>query len=165
MFLLSAAFLLLQTPSIHRAVEVRPGVFVLKGGPDAEVFAAAKAAGITHVLNLRKESEGDSSADALAARGVAAEYGKCPMDREPKADELDAFRTKLKALPKGARLLLHCASGNRVSGALYAYWVLDGGLEPAQALELAKKGGLSNPATEAAVKAYVATRMPAQSKS
>lgn len=34
------------------------------------------------------------------------------------------------ALPKGARVLLHCASGNRVAGALYAYWVLNEGLKP-----------------------------------
>ena len=60
--------------------------------------------------------------------------------------------------PKGARLLLHCASGNRVAGALFAYWVLNEAMEPGKALELAKKAGLSNPATEAAVKAYVASR-------
>lgn len=158
LILLPAALLLIQSPAIPRSVEVRPGVFVVQGMPDAEVFAALKAAGITHVLNLRKDSEGDTSADALAVKGAAADYDRCPMDREPKAEDLDAFRARMAALPKGARVLLHCASGNRVAGALFAYWVLNEAMEPAKALELAKKAGLSNAVTEAAVKAYVASR-------
>jgi hypothetical protein len=57
-------------------------------------------------------------------------------------------------------VLLHCASGNRVSGALFTAWVLDQGMPEAEALALAKKGGLKNPATEAAARAYVAKRTP-----
>lgn len=158
MLTLLPAVLLTQASSIPRSVEVRPGVFVLQGVPDAEVFAALKPAGITHVINLRKDSEGDASTEVLATRGAAADYGRCPMDREPRPEDLDAFRARLKSLPKGARVLLHCASGNRVAGALYAYWVLDEAMEPGKALELAKKAGLTNSVTEAAVKAYAASR-------
>lgn len=158
LLLLPAALVLLQSPSIPRTVEVRPGMFVLLGPPSDDVFAALKAAGITHVINLRKASEGDTGAEALATKGASADYAQCPMDRDPKAEELDAFRARLKALPQGARVFLHCASGNRVGGALYTYWVLNEGMDPAKALELAKKAGLSNTVTEAAVKAYVASR-------
>ncbi len=53
------------------------------------------------------------------------------------------------------RALFHCASGNRMGGALYAYWMPDEHRAPEEALALARKVGLRNPATEAAVKAYV----------
>lgn len=148
------------TPGLPDAVEVRPGVFVLQTGGNEATFSQLKALGITHVLNLRNDGEGDFTAHAAATRSQGADYGRCPMDREPSDAALDAFRAKLKALPKGARVLLHCASGNRVSGALFTAWVLDQGMPEAEALALAKKAGLKNPATEAAARAYVAKRTP-----
>ncbi|MBI4912306.1 MAG: hypothetical protein HY823_06185 [Acidobacteria bacterium] len=138
------------------AIEIRPGLFVVLGTPGPATFAGLKAAGVTHVLNLRREGEADPSGDRAAAEAAGADYGRCPMDREPGDAALDAFRRRMKALPKEARVLVHCASGNRVAGALFAFWVLDQGLEEARALELARRAGLSNPATERAVKAYVA---------
>ncbi|HJV89588.1 MAG TPA: sulfur transferase domain-containing protein [Holophagaceae bacterium] len=147
-----------QAPALAGAVEVRPGLFVVLGTPSDETFAGLKAAGITHVLNLRTDAEGDFSANAAAAQAAGAAYDRCPVDREPSAAALDAFRAKLKALPKGARVLVHCASGNRAAGALFTAWVLDEGLTEEAALALAKQAGLHSPVTEAAAKAYVAAR-------
>ena len=140
------------------AVEVRPGCFVLQGVPDGGTFASLKQAGVTHVLNLRTPAEGPIAQASAQARAAGASYDSCPMDREPSPASLDAFRAQMKALPKGARVLLHCASGNRVGGALLTYWVLDEGMDPTQALKLAKQAGLQNPATERAAKAYIALR-------
>ena len=164
---LSHALLLIGTASflacadqalIPDAVEVRPGLFVLQGAPDRDTFGALRAAGVTQVLNLRTEAEGEATGDAAQATSAGAAYGRCPMDREPSAAALDQFRAQLKALPKGSRVLLHCASGNRVGGALLTAWVLDEGMDPTQALVLAKKAGLRNPATEKAAQAYIALR-------
>ena len=155
-----AALLLLQPSPLPGAVEIRPGIFIVKGVPGPETFAALKAAGITHVLSLRNPSEGDFTKDAAATKAAGADYGACPLDREPTDAALDAFRARLKALPKGARLLVHCASGNRVAGALFTHWVLDEGMDDAKALDLAHQAGLHNPVTEAAAKAYVAKARP-----
>lgn len=155
--------LVVQAPSMPHAalpdaVEVRPGLWVLQTGATEATFKSLKSLGITHVLNLRSDAEGDFTAQGAAAKAQGADYGRCPMDREPSDAALDAFRARLKALPKGARVLLHCASGNRVGGALFTAWVLDEGLADSDALTLAKKAGLRNPATEAAAQAYVARK-------
>lgn len=148
---------LLQSPSLPNATEARPGFFILRGAPDGS-FGAMRGLGITHVLNLRMDAEGDFAPAAAAAQGEGLAYDRCPMGGEPSDAALDAFRARLKALPGDAKVLLHCASGNRVSGAAFAYWVLDLNLPEAEALELARKSGLKNPATEAAVRKYVAAK-------
>lgn len=156
--LLVPAFVAPQATPLPGAVEARPGLFVVLGTPTAETFAGLKAAGITHVLNLRTDAEGDFTTDGATTRAAGATYDRCPMDREPSGAALDAFRAKVRALPKGARVLIHCASGNRVAGALYTAWVLDEGMPAEAALTLAKKAGLKSPVTEAAAKAYVAAK-------
>lgn len=148
----------LQPAPLPGALEIRPGLFVVRGTPGPETFAGLKAAGITHVLSLRNASEGDFTKDMAATAAAGADYGRCPVDREPTDAALDAFRARLNALPKGARALVHCASGNRVGGALFTHWVLDLGMDEAQALELAHTAGLHSPVTKAAAKAYVARR-------
>ncbi len=150
--------LIASQATLPGAVELRPGLFVVLGAPTAETFTGLRVAGITHVLNLRTDAEGDFAADGATTKAAGAAYDRCPMDREPSAEALDAFRAKLRALPRGARVLLHCASGNRVAGALFTVWMLDGGMTEEEALALAKRAGLKSPLTEAAAKAYVAGR-------
>ncbi len=151
-----------QAASLPGAVEARPGLFVVLGTPTAATFAGLKAAGITHVISLRTDAEGDFTADGATTHAAGASYDRCPMDREPSAAALNAFRAKLRALPKGARVLIHCASGNRVAGALFTAWVLDEGMSEEAALAMAKQAGLKNPATEQAAKAYVAATRAAK---
>lgn len=154
--ILLPALLALQPSPLPGALEIRPGLFVVRGTPGPETFAGLQAAGITHVLSLRNASEGDFTKDMAATAAAGADYGRCPVDREPTDAALDAFRARLKALPTGARALVHCASGNRVGGALFTHWVLDLGMEEAKALELAHQAGLHSPVTEAAAQAYIA---------
>ena len=147
--------------AIPSAFEARPGVFVVQGAPTPATFAALKAAGITQVFNLRTDAEGDFSFEAAGARNAGAAYGRCPMGHEPGAEALDAFRARLRALPQGARILVHCASGNRAAAALMAYWTLDQGMPLLEARDLARKAGMKNPGTEAAVLAYIRERQAA----
>ena len=108
--------------------------------------------------NARGQKARQPMLDAASTKVAGAAYERCPLDREPDPQALDAFRARVKALPRGARVLIHCASGNRVAGALYTVWVLDEGQSEEAALTLARKAGLKNPATEAAARAYVAAR-------
>lgn len=150
--------LMIQTTPHLKPVEIRPGQFVLPGTPDAATLASLKSLGITHVVNLRHPSEGNFSADVDSVRSSGAAYLSCPLDREPTSVELDSFRVQMSALPPGAKVLVHCATGNRAAGALFTYWVLNQGMPEEEALALARRAGLRNPVTEAAVKAYVSAR-------
>jgi protein tyrosine phosphatase (PTP) superfamily phosphohydrolase (DUF442 family) len=157
-------FVVGQIPPSPEPFEVRPGIFVLQGVPDAATIGSLKALGITHILNLRKPPEGDSKNEMDAVQAMGAAYLSCPSHREPTDAEINTLRSHLKGLPKGAKAFVHCASGNRAGGMLFAYWVLDCQVPEREAFVLAHKAGLNNPATEAAVmsylKAHQATLMP-----
>ena len=145
------------TPSLN-PVEIQPGLFILPGSPDASTLASMRSLGITHVINLRHPAEGDFSLEVSSVRIGGGAYLSCPMDREPTFPELDSFRSQISGLPPAAKVLVHCATGNRAAGALFAYWVMDRGMSEGEALALARKAGLRNSATEAAVRAYVAAQ-------
>lgn len=128
---------------------------LLSGAPptDAEL-AAAKAAGVRSVLDLRPAAEGSAVADAAraAASGLAVQRievaGAAGLTRE----NVLAFAAIVDA-PARAPLLVHCATGNRVGAltALKAAW-LDG-MAPQAALELGRSAGLTKlePAVRAAL--------------
>lgn len=157
--------LLLAQPSPHPApVEIHPDIFVLAGSVEPSTLAPLRTSGITHVINLRKPAEGDLKGEADGLQIIGVEYVSCPTDREPTPPEIDAFRMRMKALPLRAKVLVHCATGNRAAGLLMAFWILDKGIPKAEALVLAHKAGLKNPATESAVMAYLATHAGSDAK-
>ncbi|HJU84103.1 MAG TPA: sulfur transferase domain-containing protein [Holophagaceae bacterium] len=159
LLLIPAALILFQAPGVPHTVEALPGFFIVQGEPDDATFKALKAAGITSVVNLRTDAEGPFEVEAHAVGLAGAGYTRCPTEREPSDAALDAFRKTLRELPRGGAVLLHCASGNRAAGALYTFMVLDRGMDQEKALAVAQGAGLHSPATEAAVKAYVAARL------
>lgn len=150
--------MMIQITAPMKPIEIRPGLMVLPGIPDAATLASLKSLGITHVVNLRLPSEGNFTPEVDSIRSSGATYLSCPLDREPTFLELDSFRVQMSALPPGAKVLVHCATGNRAAGALFVYWTLDQRIPEGEALALARKAGLRNPATEAAVKAFVVAR-------
>jgi len=154
-FFLSAR---VQEPLAARPFEIQAGLFVLNGNFDSASLVSIETMGITHVIDLRKPIETDLTKEPDRMRLLHGAYWNCPTDREPSVLELDAFRSRFKSLPPGAKVLVHCASGNRAAGALLAYWVLDGRRSIEESLALAHRAGLHNPATEAAVLAYVKSR-------
>ena len=158
MFPALSILLLAQAAPSMAPMEIQRGIFVLPGSPDAAALARASSLGITYVIDLRNPAEGDFRAEAFSVQGGGGNYLSCPMDREPTFAALDSFRAKMSALPTTAKVLVHCATGNRAGGALFAFWVMDGTMPEAEALALAKKAGLRNAATEAAVRSYIAAR-------
>jgi len=156
--------LMAQTPALPAPVEIYPGVFVLAGTLEPSTLAFLRTSGITHVINLRKPIEGDFKGEADGLRVIGVEYSSCPTDREPTTPEIDAFRMRMKALPARAKVLVHCATGNRAAGLLMAFWILDKDLPKTEALVLAHKTGLKNPTTETAVLAYLAAHTDSKSE-
>ncbi|MBS1765963.1 MAG: hypothetical protein JST05_00970 [Acidobacteria bacterium] len=158
MFLPPPPALIQAQPSIPSTVEARPGVFIVQGAPTEATFASLKAAGITAVFNLRTDAEGDFRFEEAGSRAAGAAYDHCPVDHAFSASALDLFRAKLNALPEGARILVHCASGNRAAAALLTAWVLDQHMPEPEAIALARKSGLTNPRLEAEALAYIRQR-------
>lgn len=154
---LPALVLAAPIPALPDAVQVHPRIWVLKGAPGPATFAALKAAGITHVVNLRRDGEPGFDAvgenNALAALEIA--YVRLAMGRAPAAGDLDLFRAVLRDLPSSARILVHCGNGNRAAAAVCGFLVLDERLDEARALILAREAGLSAPETEKALQAYL----------
>jgi protein tyrosine phosphatase (PTP) superfamily phosphohydrolase (DUF442 family) len=136
-------------------VEILPGLFVLAGSPDSGTFTASKSLGITHVINLRTPEEGDFGWEATAVQSFGGSYVSCPVHSEALPDGLDRFRALISSLPPTARILIHCASGNRAGAALFAFWSLDRAMAVEKAIALAKRAGLRNPTIEAVTRRYV----------
>ncbi|HJW09705.1 MAG TPA: hypothetical protein VJ483_08735 [Holophagaceae bacterium] len=155
--LIIPALFLLAAQGVPDAVELTPGVLVLKGSPTATTYAALKAAKITHVINLRRDTEPGFDPDeenaALGALGI--NYVRLAMSRAPSRPDLDLFRDIVKGLPEGSRILVHCDDGNRASAAVCAYLVLDKGIAAESAISEAKHAGLRYPDTERALRHYL----------
>lgn len=158
MFFIPPTLIQAQTPTIPSTVEARPGVFIVQGAPTEATFAALKAAGITRVFNLRTSAEGDFTFEEVGSKAAGAAYEHCPVDHAFSDAAIDGFRAQLRALPKGSRILVHCASGNRAAAALMTAWVLDEGMPEADALALAKRSGLTSSGLEAKALAYIHAR-------
>lgn len=155
---LPAFVLAAPAPVVPDAIQVHPRVWVLKVAPTAATYAALKGAGITHVINLRRDGEPGFEMEAENNAMMAAEivYIRLAMGRSPTTGDLDLFRSVLKDLPAKARVLVHCGNGNRAAAAVCGFLVVEEGMNPEKALVLAREAGLSAPETEKALQAYLA---------
>ena len=142
-------------------MEVQPGFFVLKTAPGPVTYAALQKAGITHVVNLRRDGEHgfDSDRESAEVTAAGALYVRLAIGKSPSRDDLDLFRMILGDLPSSAKVLVHCGDGNRAAGALCAWLVLDKGLKLEEAMALSKQAGLALPETEKAVRKYLGGKL------
>jgi protein tyrosine phosphatase (PTP) superfamily phosphohydrolase (DUF442 family) len=112
------------------------------GQPTAEQFAAARDAGVKVVIDLRDPMEPrpfDESA-TLAALGIS--YLNIPVVSGALSDQV--MEKVLAAVRAHANepTILHCASANRVGGALIPYFILDQGMDEQAAVDAAMAIGL-----------------------
>lgn len=152
------ALITLAPAAVPDAVQVHPRIWVLKTAPTPETYAALKGAGITYVVNLRKDGEKDfdSEAEAKALSRLDVQYIRVAMGRAPSRDDFDIFRMMFKDLPDHARILVHCGDGNRAAAAVCSLLVLDERKPVEEAIALSKEAGLALPDTEKALRAYLA---------
>lgn len=137
-----------------------PHRFVL-GQPDAAQLAGLKNAGVTGVLNFRKEAElkGFDEKDAAGQHGM--EYCSIPYNGAGELTDavFESGREVLKKAKTQKQVIaLHCRSGNRVGPVWAAYRVLDEGVGMEQAIAEAKAMQMVDPAYEARAREYVAAR-------
>ncbi len=163
----SALFLLLPAlvvvapdAGIPGAVEVRSGVFVLRGAPNEETCVAMKNQHITHVIDLRRDGDPNLNTEWESSRlqGLNIQYMRYAISTRPPADDFDFLRHFLKELPKGARVMLHCGDGNRAAAVACAWLVMDKGMPLEEAMRISKNAGLQRTETEEAVRRYVSQK-------
>jgi protein tyrosine phosphatase (PTP) superfamily phosphohydrolase (DUF442 family) len=141
-------------------VEVRPGIFVLRGVPDEETCTAIKKLHITHVIDLRRDGEVNLNCESEASRlqDMGIQYVRYAIGKAPPPGDFDFLRTFLNDLPRGAKVLLHCNNGNRAAAVICPWLVLDKGMPVEEALRIAKGAGLQFAETEDAVRKYIASK-------
>jgi protein tyrosine phosphatase (PTP) superfamily phosphohydrolase (DUF442 family) len=160
LLLLPALVLQAQDSVVPGAMEVRPGIFVLRGTPDDGTCTAIKKQHITHVIDLRRDGEPSLNCESESSRlqEMGVQYLRYAVSKTPPAGDFDFLRSFLKELPKGAKVLLHCSNGNRAAAMICPWLVLDKGMPVEEAMKLAKAAGLQLPETEDAVRRYLGSK-------
>ncbi len=157
-FLLLPAFVLAApSPAVPDSVRVHPRIWVLKIAPTAVTYSSLKTAGITHVINVRRDGEPgfDENGENAAVSAAEVAYIRLALSRTPSKDDFELFRAILRDLPGDAKILVHCGNGNRAAAAVCGYLVRETGMAQEKALALAREAGLAAPETEKALRAYL----------
>jgi protein tyrosine phosphatase (PTP) superfamily phosphohydrolase (DUF442 family) len=131
-----------QTPNVHRCDDI-----FLAGQPGEEDLARLQEAGITKVINLRTDAEMTwDEANRLETIGI--DLLSLPFrDPDDLTDQIfGAAREALRAAAGDAKVLLHCASANRVAAVWLTHRVLDQNVPLPQAQREAVKVGLRSEA-------------------
>jgi uncharacterized protein (TIGR01244 family) len=145
-----------QLPS-HIAVDSRLHV---SAQPTAEALGKLPAAGVRTVINLRPATEAPDLDEKSVVEKAGMQYRSLPIAGSAglTKDNVATF-DRLLAEAKEGKVLLHCASGNRVGAmmALRARWVQ--GKSAEEALSIGKAAGLKGLETD--VKALLQADVPA----
>ena len=158
LLLIPAFVLAAPNPGLPGAMEVSPGNFVLKGPMTPAVIEAMKRAKITHVINLREDGESgfDASEECSAFSETGIVYCRVALGRAPTKDDFDLFRMVRKDMPENARVLIHCADGNRAAATACAWMILDAKTNSEEAIAIAKQAGMVRADTEKSLRKYLA---------
>lgn len=135
----SAADALSQLPS-HIALDSR---FHVSAQPTAEALAKLPASGVRTVINLRPASETPDLDEKSVVEKAGMQYRSLPIAGAAglTKDNVAAFDRLIGEAAEG-KVLMHCASGNRVGAlmALRARWIQ--GKSAEEALAIGKGAGL-----------------------
>jgi protein tyrosine phosphatase (PTP) superfamily phosphohydrolase (DUF442 family) len=126
---------------VPNACQLLP-TLVTGGQPSAANLAAFKAVGGEVVLDLRDPMEPRPLDESATATSLGLEYVNVPVGAGTLSDAtLDRVLAVLRQAGDGL-VLVHCASGNRVGGALIPFLMLDHGFEEEDAVAQAMRVGL-----------------------
>lgn len=126
---------------VPNAAEPLPWL-VTAGQPTLEQFTAATAAGLRTVIDLRDPMEPRPFDEPASLAALGLTYINIPvnsgaLDGETLARILATLREHA-----GTPTMMHCASANRVGGALLPYLILDEGMDEQTAVQAAMVVGL-----------------------
>jgi hypothetical protein len=142
---------------IPEAVELRAGIFILRGGARPGLYQALRRERITHLIDLRRDEEisAGTGFQMTDLQAMKIQYMRYATSGAPTRGDLDFIRDLLNHFPKGSRIVVTCVNGNRAAGALCPWLVLDQGQSLEEALAASRRAGLHRPETEAAVRGYL----------
>lgn len=122
----------------------QPLPHLLTGGQPTEAnFQALKAAGVSVVIDLRDPNEARPLNEPAVVTGLGMQYVNIPIGPMTVLD--DALMDRILAVLRAHaddKVLMHCASANRVGGALIPYFMLDHKMEEEDAVDAAQRVGL-----------------------
>ena len=112
------------------------------GQPSADQLEAARDAGVCAVIDLRDPMEARPFDEPSTLERLGISYHNIPvnvgaLDDTTLEQVLDVVRRTA-----GKPTMLHCASANRVGGALIPYFILDQSMDEQAALDAAMRVGL-----------------------
>ena len=115
---------------------------VTSGQPEPQHLQALKEAGAETVLDIRDPMEPRSFDEPELVRSLGMDYVNVSVRHGALDDAL--METVLGVVRRNARrpMLFHCASANRVGGALIPYFILDEGMTEEAAITAAMQVGL-----------------------
>jgi protein tyrosine phosphatase (PTP) superfamily phosphohydrolase (DUF442 family) len=115
---------------------------VTGGQPNADQFRAARQAGAVTILDIRDPMEPRPFDEPALAASLGLNYVNVPVSGGSLDDVTMERILAVLRNPTSRPLLFHCASGNRVGGALIPYFMKDHGMEEDDAVALAMRVGL-----------------------
>lgn len=126
---------------VTNANQATPTV-VTGGQPSANHFRALKEAGVGVVLDIRDPMEPRGFDEQALLAELGLDYTNIVVtDAHLNDATLDAITGAMRS-SEGRSLLVHCASGNRVGGALVPWLILDQGMTEEEATMAAMRMGL-----------------------
>jgi len=115
---------------------------VTGGQPTPRHLEALKAAGVEIIIDIRDPMEPRGFDEPALVRSLGMRYANVSVLQGALNDAtMDAVLAELRR-DEGHPTLLHCASANRVGGALIPYLRLDKGMSEDDAVEAAMRVGL-----------------------
>jgi len=115
------------------------------GQPTAEQLAAFKAAGGALVLDIRDPMEARPFNEPAKLAELGLEYVNVPVVAGQVNEAVLDRILEVVRKNQERQILFHCASGNRVGGALIPHLMLDLGMEEEDAIAQAMRIGLRSP--------------------
>ncbi len=125
--------------------ETHPASDVVVGGQPLEAQLEALAiAGYRTIVDTRHPAEPRGFDEKALVRRLGMNYANIPMV-DPVVPDRDFRKLRdILARSENRPAVLHCASGNRVSGLMIPWLILDEGKTHDQALRIAGEAGLRN---------------------
>ncbi len=126
---------------VPNACQALPNL-VTGGQPTASHLQQLKSAGAEIILDIRDPMEPRSVDEPAAVRSLGMEYVSIPVVAGALSDDqLDQILTVLRGRA-AKKVFFHCASGNRVGGALIPYFMVDQKMEEEDAVQMAMRIGM-----------------------
>ena len=126
---------------VPNANQASPTV-VTGGQPSAAHFRALKEAGVEVVLDIRDPMEPRGFDEPALMDELGFDYKVITVSDAHLTDETLASITDVMRRSEGRQTLVHCASGNRVGGALIPWLILNQGMTEEEATMAAMRMGL-----------------------